>query len=544
MSRARSLALLLIVAGGCVGTVEDQPAGSTFTPGPAAMRRLTQAEYRATVKDLLGEDIQVPTDLEVDTSLHGYSSVGASELTISPHAAEQYEAAAMDLARQVFGDEARRTALVGCTPASAADPCVRSFFERFGRRAWRRPLSAGELDLLSQIATSVADSFRDPGRGLEWAVVALLESPYFLFRVEVGTPDSAGRLRYDDWEMASRLSYLLWGTTPDDTLLDAAAAGGLRSTDGIREHAERMLASPRARAAVGGFFAEYLNLVRLDGVAKNTELFPQALSPTLIASMRLEVQKLVEEVVFDRDADLREILDTRVTWVNEELAALYGVPAPATVDESGFGEVELPEGRGGLLTTSAMLALYAHESVTSPTLRGKFIRQNLLCQDVPPPPPGVVTTLDEGDGSPETMRDKLARHRENPVCAGCHDLMDPLGLSLEHFDALGVWRDTDGGLPLDVTGQLDGIPFDGARELGALLRGDARVGACVARQLYRHAQGHLETDGELRVIDELAAGFEAGGFRFRALVIDLVVADAFRMAAPNDDLPQTPEEAP
>jgi hypothetical protein len=537
-------ALAALLFGGCLGTVEDTDPEDTFTPGPAAMRRLTRAEYQATLKDLFGDDLDVPTDLEVDTALHGYSSVGASELTISPHGAEQYEAAAMNVARQVFGDEARRTALVGCTPTSAADPCVRTFLETFGRRAWRRPLTAGELDLLGQIATTVADAFRDPWSGVEYAVVALLESPYFVFRVEVGTPDGSGRLRYDGWEMASRLSYLLLGTTPDDTLLDAAAAGELVTNEGIRAHAERLLESPRARAAVGTFFAEYLNLTRLETVAKNTELFPQALSPTLIGAMRTEVARLVEEVVFDRDADLRELLDTRVSWVNEELAALYGVPAPASPGEDGFGEAALPEGRGGLLTTAAMLSLYAHESVTSPTLRGKFIRQNLLCQDVPPPPPGVVTTLDEGDGSPETMRDKLARHRENPLCAGCHDLMDPLGLSLEHFDALGVWRDTDGGLPLDVSGELDGVPFDGAGELGALLRGDPRVGACVARQFYRHAQGHLETDGELPLIEDLAARFEAGGFRFRALIVDLVVSDAFRMALPNDALPAPPEEMP
>jgi hypothetical protein len=193
-------------------------------------------------------------------------------------------------------------------------------------------------------------------------------------------------------------------------------------------------------------------------------------------------------------------------------------------------EVELPADgpRGGLLGTAAFLALNAHATVTSPTNRGKFIRVNLLCQDIPPPPPGVVTSLDGvGGEGPQTMRMELERHRSNAVCAGCHNQMDPLGLGLENFDPIGAYRTTDQGLPLDTLSTVEGVEFENARELGEVLHDDPGVGACVARRLYRHALGHLEYETEEQAILDLSADFAENGYSFRELVLALVTSDSF-----------------
>jgi hypothetical protein len=349
-----------------------------FAPYEASLHRLTRTQYTNTVRDLLG-DVAVPTDLEVDTSLHGFTTVGAAELTVSPRAAEQYEEAARNLAAQVFADRARATAFVGCAPADAEDPCVRDFIARFGRRAYRRPLASQEIDRWQDVARTVTGNLGDVWIALELTTAGLLQSPHFLFRVEIGEPDPSdpARRRYTGLELASRLSYFIWSSTPDDALLDAAAAGELDTPEGIRMHAGRLLADPRARTSLIQFFSEYFKLERLDGITKSNELFPQ-MSPTMGDSMRQEVLLLIDDIVFERDGDLRELLDSKTTFINSELARLY--QHPGEIAETGFTRVTHPANspRAGFLTSGAFLALNAHATVTSPTFRGRFIRQFLL----------------------------------------------------------------------------------------------------------------------------------------------------------------------
>jgi len=326
--------------------------------------------------------------------------------------------------------------------------------------------------------------------------------------------------------MAERLSFLLWNTGPDEQLLDAAAAGELTTEAGLLAHVERLSAHPRAEAAVAGFFSEYLSLQRLDMLQKDRGVFP-LMSDTLGASMRAEIEAIVARLVFEDDADLRGLLTTRQTYVDGPLAALYQLPGVA---EPTWAEHPARGARAGLLTTAGFLALNAHNTVTSPTHRGKYIQNKLLCFDVPPPPPGVSTTLDEPPDGPQTMRERLARHNEDPQCGGCHQFMDPLGLALENFDALGVWRTTDNGLPIDASGQLGNQAFVGARALGELLAEDTTFSACVTRQFYRHALGHLESPGEEAAVRALTATFVGEGeHRFLPLIETLVMSDAFRL---------------
>jgi hypothetical protein len=388
-------------------------------------------------------------------------------------------------------------------------------------------LSDPELDVLATLSDTLRPHVADDWWALSTAVSALLQSPQFLFRVELGEPHPArpGMRRYSDWEMASRLSFLLWNTGPDEALLDAAAAGELTTDEGLRAQFERLAASPRAQDAVASFFAEYLNLQRLDGLAKDRGRFP-LMSDTLGASMAAEVEAIVARVVFEEEADLRTLLTTRQTFLDGPLAALYQLPA---VEQPTWTQ-HPPEGpRGGLLTTAAFLALNAHNTVTSPTYRGKFIQNKLLCFDVPPPPPGVSTTLDEPVDGPQTMRERLARHNADPQCNGCHQFMDPLGLAFENFDAIGMWRTTEHGLPIDASGHLSGVDFEGGRALGQLLAQRSEFAACVTRQFYRHALGHLEARTEEPAIVDLIEAFGAVEYRFLPLVEALVASEAFRL---------------
>jgi hypothetical protein len=499
-----------------------------FEPAPPTLHRLTRDEYEQTIRDLFPEGTTIPADLPNDTWLHGFSTVGASEFTIPRRDVEQYEAASLALVADVLADPGRRAAFFGCDIAAEGEPCLRAFITRFGRRAWRRPLTAAEIDQLTAIGRDTGLLLRDPWRGAGFAASAILQSPHFLFRVEIGEPDPEDprRLRYTSWEMASRLSYFIWGSTPDDELFRAAAAGELVSETGIRAQVTRMARDPRARARMTRFFYEFMNLDRLESVSKDPDLFPQF--PALRASMRAEIDMLFADF-YDRDADVREIFSTDVAFVDSGLATVYGIPDPGP----GFTRVVLPasQERGGILGRAAILAMWSHATINSPTHRGKFVRVNLLCQDVPPPPAGISTELPPSSGRPETLRQRLDRHRTDPVCASCHNLMDPLGYTFEHFDPIGRWRELDNGLPIDATGEVDGVPVDGAAELGAALAASPRVGACIARRFFRWSTGHLEIRGELPELVRIEERFAASGYRLRALIEIIALSPAFRFAS-------------
>ena len=493
---------------------------------PATLHRLTAPQYVNTVRALFGEDIVVGA-IEPDIKLHGFTSIATGELTVSPVALEQYELSARELAHQVIANPERRMRVIGCETPD--ETCIGEFFARFGRRAWRRPLTATELEKIAAIVTQAESLLADRWTAVEIGIAAVLQAPDFLYRVELG--EGGVRKKLGGYEMASRLAFVLTETGPDDQLLDAAGAGELDDRDGVFRHALELLEQPRGRVALGRFFGEYLNLERLDESSKDGKLYPQ-MTEELEAGMRAEIEALFAHIVFDEDSDYRHIFTTDQTFVTAELAALYGLEPPRP-DEAVPARRTLPADspRRGLLGAAGLLALYADSAATSPTRRGRFVRQNLLCEDIPPPPPGVDTSF--GDNTGVTIRERLAIHRENPACAGCHALMDPIGLGFERFDAIGQTRTEElPGYPVDDVGDLDGVPFTGVRELGEMLAHDPRVGPCFVTQLYRFATGHLEHPAERIGIEELAAGFAADGYRVRELVLRLVTSDAFRYVGP------------
>lgn len=552
----------------CVGSLgdpgvdQDGPASSTdgtgggdgdgdgdrdqeFAPPPPTIHRISSSQYANAVLQLFGA-VTVPEVPGEDLSKYGFSSVDLATRTISRLELEQYEAAAYAIVDQVWADEARREGLVGCAPSSADDPCVRDFLTRFARSAWRRTLEPEEVDQLADLASRLGSDLGDAWKGLRYATASVLLSPHFLWRVEVGEPDEdTGLTRFTSVEMASRLSFLIWDGLPDDELLDLADDGVLVDVGTVREQAERMIDDPRARPALTKFFRELMLLVNIDGaLSKDPEQFPQ-LTETLGRSMRLELEKGFENVVFDEEGDFRKLLTTRDTFVNGELAELYGIDGIGSSNDDDFVKVTMPASshRAGLLTRAGFLAnnaaKNAYEAVTSPTHRGRFVRLKLMCMDVSAPPPGVDTTIPDVDpGNPTTLRERLGQHATDPQCAGCHDLMDPIGFGLENYDAIGAWRTKDQGITIDASTELDGVAFDGAEELGVTLADLDVVAECIARNYFSYASGRPDDiyGGDERPVKKLVSDFAASDYDLKTLVVDLVVNEGYRYAgAPGSE---------
>ncbi len=539
----RPLAVLtLALALGCSRTPEVEPTPEPlpalsevdYTPNTGALRRLTAAQYGNSVRDLLGSPLVVPTRLEQDDASVGLFSIGARLTTISPRGAELYEQAAYDLAEQALLDPDRRGDLVGCTPSGPDDrACAESFVAEFGRRAFRRALTPEEVDRFASLIIQASGVTGDFYSGAVYGAAGILQSPKFLFRREVGDRElDDGTRTYSNDEMAARLSYYLWNTTPDDALLDAAAAGELTDDAGLRAQVDRMLADPRARQGVRNFFTELYKLYELDTITKATEVFPQ-MSAEVGAAAREETLLGLEYLIFDERGDYRDILTTRRTFVDRRLAAIYGIPAPA---REGFAMAMLPEDspRAGILGQVSTLAYHSHPVASSPTLRGIFVRETLLCQPIPEAPADVDTSIPEPSGEAVTLRERVAEHLEVVECAGCHSLVDPIGLALENYDGLGVWRELDNGAPIDATGELDGAPFDGPYELATALRDHPRFGSCLTRQLYAYATGYTPERKDQDLIDALTERFVRSDFDVLTLMTEVAMSPAFRKAQHPD----------
>lgn len=516
--------MLALVA--CSRTTEEPPVELSElpdgTPAAAHLTRLTAAQYRASITDVLGEGLALPSQLEPDPPAAGLVSVGASEATISAWGVEQYENGAYAIAKQVMDDDAKRAALVPCEAAQTVDDvCAAAFVTEVGRRLWRRPLSSEERDDLVAIAADAATTLDDFDAGLEYALAAMLQSPQFLFRAELGEGG-----RFTDYEMASRLSFFLWNTTPDDALLAAAAAGKLTTDEGLADEARRMIEDPRARQGVRQFFTDMFELYELDHLSKDPKLFVH-FSTDVGGFAREETLRSVEDIVFDKDTDYRTLLTTQQTFVNRHLAAVYSVPAGS---KDGFAPVTLPAegGRRGLLGQLSFLGLQSHPAASSAVLRGLFVRRVLLCQDIPPPPVDVNTALPEPSSTARTLRERNEVHLSDPTCAQCHNFMDPIGLGLENFDGLGRWREKDNDATIDASGELDGTAFANAWELAQVVHDHENLGLCLTRTLYRYATSHVEQADERQLVGALAERFAQQGHRVKALLFDVVTSPGFR----------------
>ena len=509
------------------------------------VRRLTHAQYDNTVRDLLGDYSRPAQRFPPEDYVDGFKNQLTAQ-SMPPLLVETYSTSAERLALNAFriGDV---NGLVPCKPSSFSDAkCRDAFVRRFGLRAFRRPLTDEEIKRYSTVFAEQAKVNRRFLDGARVVVEAMLQSPNFLFHVEAG-PDG----RYADYDVASRLSYLLWNTMPDEALFEAAAKGELSTPAGRERAAQRMLGNqPKGREALDQFFEEWLRFDRVVNAVKSRGRYP-AFTPELALAMAEETRTLLHHLVWN-DLDFMDALTADYSFLTSELAEVYGVPAP----KDQFDLVKFPAEtrRAGILGQGTFLASTAGPTDTSPTARGIFIRERLLCQHVPPPPPGVITTLPDPlvDEKPKGRRQLMVEHVENPTCASCHRLMDPIGFGFEHFDAIGRYREKElipvpgarggggggggrGGPPpipleIDAQGEIAGLPnsnFSGAKELGAILAKSETCQECVVRQMFRYSYGRLETSADEKTIDQLFERFKASGFKFKSLLVALVESPEF-----------------
>jgi hypothetical protein len=507
------------------------------------VRRLTHAQYDNTVRDLLGDYSKPAERFPPEDYVDGFKN----QLTgqgMPPLLVETYSTAAERLALNAFriGDV---NGLVPCKPSSFSDQtCRDAFVRRFGLRAFRRPLTEDEVKRYSAAFSAQARVSRRFLDGARVVVEAMLQSPNFLFHVEAG-PDG----RNTDYDVASRLSYLLWNTMPDDALFEAAAKGELSTVAGRERTARRMLENaPRSREALDQFFEEWLRFDRVVNAVKANRY--QAFTPELALAMAEETRTLLHHLV-SNDLNFMEALTADYSFLTSELAEVYGVPPP----KEQFELVKFPADsqRAGILGQGTFLASTAGPTDTSPTARGIFVRERLLCQHVPPPPPGVITTLPDPlvDAKPKGRRQLMAEHVENPTCASCHRLMDPIGFGFEHFDAIGQYRLKEmipvprrggggggggrGGPPpipldIDAQGEIAGLPnsnFSGAKQLGSILANSPVCQECVVRQMFRYSYGRLEASADEGTIDQLYERFKGSGFKLKSLLVALVESPEF-----------------
>ena len=511
------------------GAAAAQPDGGEET----AMRRLTEAQYRNAVADIFGPDIQVAGRMDPLVRLpHGLQTSAVSAISVSPAGFEQYTRMARAIAGQVV-DEAHRATLVGCRPAAedrADDACARAFLERVGRLLFRRPLAPADLQRQVAAAREGARLSGSFYTGLALSLETMLVSPHFLFDIDVTEPDPErpGEARLDGWSKAARLSFFLWDTTPDALLLEAAARGDLHAAAGLARQVQRMVASPRLEASVRTFFSDMLGFERIDDLAKDAILYPQFVREVK-ADMPEQTLRTIVELLVRENRDYRELFTSRTTFMTRALAQVYALPVRP--DRRAWVRYELPpdSGRAGLLTQMSFLAAFSHDGRSSPTLRGQALRELLLCQPVPDPPADVDFSLleDTENGELRTARERLAVHRENPVCAGCHRITDPIGLTLENFDGVGAWRSSENGAAIDTSGALDGTEVSGPLELGAAVSRHPAAPRCLARRVSEYALRRPLANADLVWAAEMASRFAADEYRVPALFAAVATSDAF-----------------
>jgi Protein of unknown function (DUF1592)/Protein of unknown function (DUF1588)/Protein of unknown function (DUF1595)/Protein of unknown function (DUF1587)/Protein of unknown function (DUF1585) len=499
------------------------PAVVPVDPGVVSLRRLNTTEFCNSLRDLIGLTKIKCEELPIDSDAFGFNTIG-DILTTSALHVEVYErliSQALDEVLAAPATDARQKALLTCPPLTdPADGCASQIVTALAGRAWRRPPAAGELtQYLDLFRTSVA--MGAPAlEALGTALRALFLSPNFLFRIELDPP-GAGVHALSSYEVATRLSYSLWSTTPDAELLSAAKTGALQDRAEVQKQVARMLKDPRANALVTEFAGQWLGTRDIGAHDVDTRVF-KTWDETLRNAMKAETEAFIKALLAENRA-IKELFTANFTFVNDRLSKHY-MMAPIVGKDLVRVALDGTQ-RRGLLTQGSILTLTSHPDRTSPVRRGIFVSEQLLCTKIPDPPPGANVFQPVPAGAPPTtMRAQLAKHRENPVCGSCHNIIDPIGLGLETYDGIGLYRSIENGLPVDSTGQLpDGRPFSGPLELAALLSEDARFERCLLDRFMTFALGRAFTapddsgwtDGILK--ETHAGGSSIGGLITAAL---------------------------
>jgi Protein of unknown function (DUF1588)/Protein of unknown function (DUF1592)/Protein of unknown function (DUF1595)/Protein of unknown function (DUF1585)/Protein of unknown function (DUF1587) len=499
--------------------VNPASCNGTVSVAPTPLRRFTHAEFDHAVRALLGTSLAPARDFPPDSPGGGFASNRGE--AVSQLGVEKLMLAAEALAAEAV---TRLSTLVPCSVATPNATCARQFYTDLARRAYRRTPDAGELDELGQLY-SWGETNGGFALGIQVVIERVLQSPHFFYHVErTGAPLNANVAPLTGQSVADRLAAFIWHSLPDTALLDAADHGELDSAAGIEAQAERMLADAKGRDGVVEFFNQYLDIGKLDITEKSSTTYP-AYSAAVRTEMWNETTSFVDFVVRQGDGRLETLLTSPLAMPSPGLAPLYKL-APG----AAFTAMD-PLVRSGILTHPSVLAVHAHSDQSSPVRRGAFIRARVLCAPLPDPPPNVNANPPVVNPG-ATTRQRFEQHRANPSCAVCHSLIDPVGFAFEHYDGMGLYRTTDGTLPLDTTGTLTGTqdidgPFQDGIELTKRFATSQQVRDCMATQWLRYAVRRDETDADACSQQQVATAFRASG-DMKQLVRAVVQSDAFR----------------
>ncbi|HXI60143.1 MAG TPA: DUF1592 domain-containing protein [Polyangia bacterium] len=554
--RAPAVALvgLTLSAVGCSGAIGDpsDPSGGggpgTGIPGgpsnpgnpgnpgdPSAaglmpLQRLTNREYNNTVRDLLGDTSQPASQFATDRDptfvFRRPNDIAVQDATLLRTAAESLAAAAVKNLQP----------LLSCNPATGTDACAQQFIASFGQRAFRRPLATTEVDRLTRLyntgRTTLMLSFAD---AIGLVIEGVLQSSEFLFHWEAAPTENVVRegavVRLGPYQIASRLSYFIWGSMPDDALLSAAASGALETPAGVETQARRLLADAKAKETLSAFVSDLMELDMLPQKTKDATAYPQY-TAALQAAMVGETAAFTQNAVFGGDGKLATLLGAKYSYINKALGDVYGTPQTST----DLTRTDLnPAQRAGLLTEPSFLALTGATDGSHPVRRGHAIYTKLLCHELPPPPANVPLAKPASSGG--TTRQRFTEHDSNTCAAACHGLMDPIGFAFENYDGIGQYRTMDNGQPVDATGtlELDGTThnFNNAVELAGVLAGSAEVQQCFARQWLRYALYRQESDADAASLATAASHFTAAGGKFQDLMVAIATTRSFRYRTPS-----------
>jgi hypothetical protein len=523
LRRGATALLAALVVAGCAGSPEPPVAGA-----PPRLRLITTQQYVNTLSHIFGPSVTLDMKFPPLQRTSGLLENGAASAGVTASQLEQFQRAAAGVATQVV-NEGHRSFLIPCKPGdekTADKACATAFLRRVGRLLHRRALTASEMDMYVGQAGAAADQVKDFYTGLGIALEAMLISPEVLFIVEKGEPDPqrSGKQRLDAYSLASRLSFFLWDAGPDDGILKAAASGELQTPKGRARVVDMMLASPRLKDGMRAFFDDMFAFDDFDTLSKDPTVYPSFTGVTVADAREQTLRTAIDQLIVKKK-DYRDLYTTRSTFISPSLAALYNLPAVP-----GWEPYEFPANspRQGMLTQISFLAVHAHPGRSSPTRRGKALRELLLCQTVPPPPPNVdFSALENPDAHYKTQRERVAVHLKNPTCAGCHKIMDPMGLALENFDGAGRFRATEAGAPIDTSGSLDGKKFADVAGLAQALHDSPALPSCLVSRMYSYGSGGPTAPSDRPLLQYLNTSFAAQGYKIHDLLRTIALGTAF-----------------
>jgi hypothetical protein len=515
---------MMIGNGGTTMVTSSKPEVDVMT-----IRRLNRTQYTNTVRKLTGTKQDLGSKFPADDLSFGFDNIGEA-LTVQSLHIEMFEDAAETALTDLFALPAAdptRSKVLACDAQTGGHACVVSTVTAFAEKAFRRPVTDADVAPFIAISDDYGMTGGKAADGLKLALKGVLLSPHFLFRVELDpSPTAKDVHRLSAYELASRLSYYLWSTMPDDALLADAKSGVLTTDAGLLNEVTRMLLDPQSQALVSDFAGQWLNIRRVAAVKPDATMYP-AFNADLAAAMQTESSMLFSEML-SKGRPLSELLTADYTFVNPALATFYGMTPPAA---SGFSKVPLAGShRTGFLTQASFLTLTSNPTRTSPVKRGKWVLEQLLCSPPPPPPPGVNIAAIDGGGM--SVRAKLEAHRAKEPCHSCHSLMDPIGLSFENFDGVGAYRTSDQYGAIDATGTLNtssgAVNFNGATELVPIVSKDERMAPCAASKVLTYAVGRGFSTADATALKNVLAATDASGQGLRGLVGSVALSESFK----------------